>query len=62
MSKVALHIALRADRIEGIVIAANVGPGIYLFGGIKKLTIILRWIPLVVVNATSLILIKIPRN
>ena len=36
MSKVALHIALRADQIEGIVIAANVGSGIYLLGGMKK--------------------------
>ena len=36
MSKVALHIALRADRIEGVVVSATVGPGICLLGGMKK--------------------------
>ena len=36
VSEAALHSALRADSIEGVVIAAAVGSGIGLIGGMKK--------------------------
>ena len=36
VSEAALHGALRADSIEGVVIAAAVGSGIGLIGGMKK--------------------------
>ena len=62
MVEIALHGAMRTDSIERVVIAATVGPGLCLPGRMKKLTMIFRWIPLAVANATSLILMKIPRD